>query len=215
MGKDNSDNDILKSFLYIIAIAIAILGSYLVLNMIEGVNDMLQYLSNVLEMTNSQEFAKIKIFTWIFVIYIIVFWLSLIALPSQIGVLLGNHNNSEYTFLQYILQFFGSVLIIFGLAVFFLYLRYSDNLNNIEWIRNFRMFIGFSFLIINLFHGLICVGVSKIDKMLTDEIGDIYNKELINTNDKDTSNPSTLFCTNCGTSNMSTNKFCQNCGGQL
>jgi hypothetical protein len=218
MGKDNFEHDILKSFLYIIAIFIAIIGSYFVLNMIIGVNEKLQYLSNVLEMTNSQELANIRTFTWIFVIYIIVFWLSLIALPSQIGVLLDIHYNSDYNFLRHLLQFFGNVFIYFGIAVFFFYLNYSDNLNNIEWVRNYRMFIGVSFLIINVFHGLICVGVSKIqEKVYEDKTIPHYNfNEKTNKNEKDNSSTSsTLFCSNCGTSNMSTNKFCQNCGSQL
>ncbi len=239
MDSSTTNHFFTKFFLALIGITITILGIILIINMLSGVDTFFQYLdryfhpeSNYFSNSSNSDsvslLTNIKLYIWISVFYVVVFWLSLVSLLLLIWAIL---QKDDMYGIEDLLKILGSILIGFGVVTFGLYLSYSDNLNNIEWMREFRGLIGFSFLFFNCFHGFICLGVANIHadsfesiaklriwKLKYEKLQENSDLEVItkkhNQDDMDQAIP-TRFCTNCGMTNASNGDFCEECGTKL
>jgi hypothetical protein len=231
--ENNSDsNSLVSVLLVIISILIVLLGIYCVVNMFSGMGYALNFIDNIHNYNSNfseNDILVSKITIWVSGFYVVVFMFSLATIPLIISFVL---EDSMVPFGTNALKLSGKILIFFGLVVFVSYMTYSDKLNEIEWIRNFRLWIGFSFLVVNLIHGIICIGIAGLGDV-RDELESKNNK--LNTSNSELAKaeaiitalkaekrkqiipitPTNIFCSNCGTSNAASDKFCNNCGFKL
>jgi hypothetical protein len=219
-----------RFFLIALAIFIAISGALFIVNILGEVDPIFKYFDNYFHAGSSQGYSYntssngseslltiIKLYIWISIIYLVVFWLSLISLPVMLSTILGKTENIVN---EILLKVLGSIIVIFGVITFIFYLTYSDNFNNIEWIRNFRLMIGFIFLVFNCFHGFICIAVANIhEKYCPITVGhyEIYKEEA--DYEKGNSPKGTVYsppiCSNCGNPIIANDEFCSDCGFKL
>ena len=210
--------------LCLLAIIITIIGAVFIYNILNEVDNVNKYLDTYFhEGTNQGYFnngsesllSNIKLGIWIFIFYVTVFWISLISLLTLISKALGDSENYSN---EVILTITGIVIVLFGIVTFIFYLSYTDNFKNIEWINNFRLTIGLSFLLFNCLYGFICIAVANIhEKYASSYSYDYYDSDKltrnssINTSKETESTPS--FCSNCGKAYLSNEniKFCPEC----
>lgn len=156
-----------RIFLFVIAVLIAIVGAVFIYKVLNGADTSFQFIINLLESSNNNSYTNessevlsdMKLSFAISIIYIVVFWISLIILPIIFSVIL---NEGEINIFEIILRIIGFVFISFGIITFIYILIKDDIFNNIQWIQNFRLGLGFIFLVFNLFHGFICLGTANI-----------------------------------------------------
>lgn len=239
MANSSNKYSFTRIFLIVISWALAITGVILIFQMAGVIESTMTYLNNYYEQirysgsySDSSNWENLliysKFYIWVTLLYLLVFWLSLISLTSLLSTILGKNQNSGN---EVLLKIFSAFLIVYSLITFYFYIQ----LSNIELIRNFRLAIGIGFLIFNCLHGFICIAVAQIHrngcedaleiKQLEKEIeeanssiklAEIQNHRLKSDMQKLTKESNnSLFCESCGVANNSKDVFCCNCGEKL
>jgi hypothetical protein len=239
----NEEYPFTRGFLWLLGIIVAILGAVFIYNMLTGIDTFNKYIddyfgsnqgynnngsliSTFSEFLSNQGYnnngsesllSNIKTGIWIYIFDIIIFWISLISLLPLISSILGDNDS----FMNEILvRLLGIIIIIFSIVTFVFYLSQTEYLKSVEWINNFRLEIGFLFLLFNCLHGFICIAAANIHKKNASSVQiphfDLSDR-LSNKSDLNTSKESKLFCSNCGHVYLSNQDitYCPECGDKL
>lgn len=243
MANSSNKYSFTRIFLIVISWALAITGAILIFQMAGVIESTMVYLNNYYEQirysgsySDSSNWGNLliysKFYIWATLLYLLLFWLSLISLTSLLSTILVKKQNNGN---EVLLNICSAFLIAYSLITLFFYIAFTDQLSNIEWIRNFRLAIGIGFLIFNCLHGFICIAVAQIHRngcedaleieQLEKEIeeanssiklAEIQNQRLKSDMQKLTKESNnSLFCESCGVANNSKDVFCCNCGEKL